>query len=61
MFADTDPTLDDMIRAAYRLSWPGPVKRRPRRVRRLIGGVLRLRRHGDLRGWPIALSTRSAV
>lgn len=60
MTPDSDLTIDDMIRASYRLSWPGPTPRRPRPMRRLIGRVVRLCRRQTLQGWPVELSAPAA-
>ncbi len=60
MTIDPDPTMHDMIRAAYRLSWPGPAPRRPAPVRRLLDRVAGLCRRDKLAGWPVALSAPSA-
>lgn len=56
MTFDAEPCLQDMIRSAYRLSWPGPAPRRPRKLHRLFGRVARLCRRQHLQGWPVALS-----
>lgn len=60
MTIDLDPTIEDMIRASYRLSWPGPTPRRPRPVRRLIGRVVRMCRRERLEGWRVELSPPAA-
>lgn len=60
MNIDTDPTIEDMIRASYRLSWPGPAPRRPRGVRRLLGRMVTLCRRHPLQGWPVELSPPAA-
>lgn len=56
MTSDIDPTIEDMIRSAYRISWPGPAPRRPLRVRRMLGRMVRLCRRQTLQGWPVMLS-----
>lgn len=61
MTTELDPTIEDMIRAAYRLSWPGPAPRRPRRVSHVFGRMVRLCRRQTLQGWPVALSAPAAA
>lgn len=56
MTIDVDPTLQDMLRAAYRLSWPGPAPRRSSPLRRLASLCTPER----LIGWPVKLSTPQA-
>lgn len=53
---DADTTLQDMIRAAYRLSWPGPAPRPPTAFARLKQRVAGLCRRHRLAGWPVQLS-----
>lgn len=55
MTSDLDPTIEDMIRASYRLSWPGaaPVERP---MRRAVEKVVRLCRRQTLQGWAVELS-----
>lgn len=60
MTIELDPTVQDMIRAAYRLSWPGPAPARPRALHRLLGGMVRLCRRQTLQGWPVTLSMPAA-
>ncbi|MGE5475248.1 MAG: hypothetical protein ACM3Q1_01205 [Bacteroidales bacterium] len=60
MNIDIDPSIEDMIRASYRLSWPGPAPRRPRAMRRLLGRVATLCRRQPLLGWPVELSRPAA-
>jgi len=52
---DEDLTLDDMLRSAYRLSWPQP-QRREGVARRFAQAVRRSLRPSRLEGWPVALS-----
>lgn len=59
MNSEFDPTLEDMIRASYRLSWPGTAPA-PRPVHRLVGRVVRLCRRQTLQGWPVELSPPTA-
>lgn len=56
MTLDPDPTLHDMIRASYRLTWPGPAPRAQTPLRRLAGRVATLCRREKMTGWPVALS-----
>lgn len=60
MTHDADPTLQDMLRAAYRLSWPGPAPRGPTPLRRLAGRVAGLCRPERLTGWAVELSSPQA-
>lgn len=61
MNVDLDPTIEDMIRASYRLSWPGPAPRRKQPVRRLLRKVVLVCRRRSLQGWPVELSPAAAA
>jgi hypothetical protein len=61
MTFDPDPTLHDMIRASYRLSWPGPAPRHQTPLHRLVVRATALCRREKLTGWPIALSAPQEV
>lgn len=60
MTIEFDPSIEDMIRASYRLSWPGPVPRAKRPVGRLFGKVAQLCRRRRLEGWPVELRSPAA-
>lgn len=56
---DFDLSLDDMIRSAYRLSWPAPVVKTGlsgASLRRTLRRALERCRRERLEGWPVALS-----
>lgn len=57
MNTETDLTIEDMIRAAYRLSWPGPAPRPPTPVAQLRARVSNWCRREKLTGWPVVLSS----
>jgi hypothetical protein len=50
-----DVTLEDIVAAAYRLSWPAPQPKAKPSLRRAFGRAVRLCRRQTLEGWPVML------